>query len=52
MEQRPKEVLSMDCSTLGSIMSADTKTNTVAVVKRHLVIDTWYVGSLGGMSST
>ena len=37
MEQRLKEGPTGDCSIWRSIMSADTKPNTVAMVKRHLM---------------
>ena len=36
MKERLKEGPSVDCPTYGSIMFADTKPNTVAMVKRHL----------------
>jgi hypothetical protein len=35
IEQRLKQGPTRDYATWGSIMSADTKPNTVAVVKRH-----------------
>jgi hypothetical protein len=50
MEQRLKEGPTGNCSTWGSIMSADTKPDTVTVVKRHLVIGTWCGSSLGGLA--
>ena len=40
MEQRLKEEPTKDCPTWGSIMSADTKPNTVAMVKRHMLTRT------------
>ena len=40
MEQRLKEEPTKDCPTWGFIMSADTKPNTVAMVKRHLLTGT------------
>jgi hypothetical protein len=42
MEQRLKDRRSDDCPTLRSIISVDTKPNTVAVAKRHLLTGTWY----------
>jgi hypothetical protein len=41
MEQKLKEGPPGDCLTWGSILSADTKPYTVAVVKRHLLTGTW-----------
>ncbi|MFT2598218.1 hypothetical protein ACMWP3_25475, partial [Escherichia coli] len=40
MEQRVKEGPTRDCPTWGSIMSADTKPNTVLVVKKCLLTRT------------
>jgi hypothetical protein len=51
MEQRLKEEPSGDCPTWGSILSADTKPDAVAVAKRCLLTGTWCSCSLGGLSS-
>jgi hypothetical protein len=45
MEQRLKKGSAKDCPTWGSIMSADTKPNTVAVVRRNLVCQ--FLGRFG-----
>ena len=46
MEQRLK-----DFPTWGYILSSDTKTDTVPVVKRLLQTGAWSGGSLGGVAS-
>jgi hypothetical protein len=51
VEQRLKQGPSGDCTTWGSIMHADTKPDTVAVVRRRLLTGTWCGGSLGDLVS-
>ena len=51
MGQRLKEGPSRDCPTWGSILSAETKADTVPVVKRCLQTGTWSGSSLGGLAS-
>jgi hypothetical protein len=48
MEQRLKEGPPEDCPTWVSILSADTKPYSVAMVKSHLLTGTWCGYSLGG----
>jgi hypothetical protein len=51
MEQRLKEKPPGDCPTWGTILSADTKPYTVAVVKRQLLTVTCCGCSLVGLAS-
>ena len=51
MRQRLKEGPSRDYPTWGSILSAETKADTVPVVKRCLQTGTWSGSSLGGLAS-
>jgi hypothetical protein len=46
MEHRLKYRPAKDCPTWRSILSADTKPNTVALAKMHLLTGTWYDCSL------
>jgi hypothetical protein len=51
MEQRLKKGPPGDCHTWGSILSADTKSNTVAIAKRCLLTGTWCDYFLRGSDS-
>jgi hypothetical protein len=53
MEQKleQKEGTSGNCCTRATILSADNKSNTVAIPKRHFLTGTWCSCSLGGSAS-
>ena len=51
MEQRLKEGPSRDCPSWKSTMSANTKPDTLAVGKGHLLTGTSHDGSLGDVAS-
>jgi hypothetical protein len=51
MEQRLKEKPYRDYPTWESILSADTKPDTVAIAKRRLLTETWCGCSLGVSSN-
>jgi hypothetical protein len=51
MEQRLKEGPSGHCPTWGSILSTDTKSDTIDIAKRCLLTGTWCDWSLGGSAS-